>query len=151
MSTRARGFTLIELLAVLGILAVLVAMSLPLAELSARRERESELKHALWEIRDAIDTYKHLADAGQIVGAPVSGYPPDLRTLVDGVDVTGGRHLFFLRRLPQDPFAAETTDGGWALRSYKSTAQQPEPGEDVFDVHSTSTLDGLDGTPLRQW
>ena len=148
---RARGFTLIELLAVLGILAILVVMSFPLAELSARREQERDLKQGLWEIRDAIDAYKRMADAGLIAGAPRSGYPPDLRTLVDGVDVTGGTHVYLLRRLPRDPFAAPDANGGWGLRSYASPGDNPQPGDDVFDVYSTSTSVGLNGVPLRQW
>jgi len=145
---RLRGFTLIELLAVLAIIAILLAMSWPLAELSARREQEADLKRALWDIREAIDTYKHMADAGLIVGAPLSGYPPSLQTLVDGVDATGGRHVYLLRRLPRDPFAP---DGGWGLRSYASPADAPQPGADVYDVYSRSPLVGLNGVPLRQW
>jgi len=151
LRSTGRGFTLIELLAVLGIIAILLAMSWPLAELSARRERESDLKQGLWQIREAIDAYKGMADAGLIVGAPLSGYPPDLQTLVDGVDASGGRHVYLLRRLPRDPFAPDATDGGWGLRSYASSADRPEAGADVYDVYSRSPLVGLNGVPLRQW
>ena len=146
-----RGFTLIELLAVLAILAALVAMALPMAELTARREREAELKHALWEIRDAIDGYKHMADAGLIQQAPSSGYPPDLQSLVVGVKTNTATIAYFLRRIPQDPFAPVAADGGWALRSYRSPPDRPEAGDDVFDVHSRSTEAGLNGIALSQW
>jgi general secretion pathway protein G len=147
---RTRGFTLVELLAVLGILALLVAMAMPLAELTARRERESDLKHALWEIRDAIDAYKRMSDAGLIAPTP-SGYPPNLQVLVDGVTTSSSAHVVFLRRVPVDPFAESVSGGGWGLRSYASSAEHPEAGIDVFDVYSTSTLTGLNGVPLRQW
>ena len=150
-SDSMRGFTLIELLAVLAILAALVAMALPMAELTARRERESELKHALWEIRDAIDNYKHMADAGLILQAPPSGYPPDLQTLVAGVKTNTVTIAYLLRRVPQDPFAPAAPDGGWALRSYRSPPDHPEAGDDVFDVHSRSVEIGLNGIALSQW
>jgi general secretion pathway protein G len=149
--TTAGGFTLVELVAVLGIVALLVAMAWPLAEVTARRERERELKEALWQIRDAIDAYKRMADAG-LIAAPPSGYPPNLQVLVDGVPTSGSGRTYFLRRLPDDPFAEPgAPDGGWALRSYRSPADRPEPGDDVFDVHSSTTLSALDGTPLNRW
>jgi general secretion pathway protein G len=147
---RGRGFTLVELLAVLGILAMLVAMALPMAELTARRERESDLKHALWEIRDAIDAYKRMSDAG-LIAPTASGYPPNLQVLVDGVTTSSSTHVYFLRRLPVDPFAEAASGVGWGLRSYASSAEHPEAGSDVYDVYSTSALMGLNGIALRQW
>ena len=148
---------MVELLAVLGILAVLLVLSMPLAELTARREREAELKQDLWAIRDAIDAYKRMADAGLIAQSPKSGYPPDLQTLVTGVRTNTSTTAYFLRSVPQDPFSAPppgpalTPDGGWALRSYSSPPDHPEAGQDVFDVHSRSTETGLNGIPLAQW
>lgn len=150
-SAISRGFTLIELLAVLAIVAALVAMTLPIAELTVRRERETALKNALWEIRDAIDRYKHMADAGLIQQAPASGYPPDLQTLVAGVKTNTATVAYFLRSIPQDPFAPIAADGGWVLRSYRSPPDHPVAGDDVFDVHSRSTETGLNGVPLSQW
>jgi general secretion pathway protein G len=147
----ARGFTLIELLAVLGIIAVLLVLALPFAELTARREREVELRHDLWEIRDAIDAYKRMADAGLLQQATRSGYPPDLQTLVDGVKTTTFTTAYFLRSVPQDPFASAAADGGWALRSYRSPPDHPEAGDDVFDVHSRSVEVGLNGIALAKW
>ena len=92
-----------------------------------------------------------MADAGLIQNAPQSGYPPDLQTLVMGVKTNSAAIAYFLRRVPQDPFAPVAPDGGWALRSYRSPPDHPEAGDDVFDVHSRATGTGLDGTPLAQW
>lgn len=154
MKHRARGFSLVELMAVLAVMAVLAAAAMPLVELSSQRERERELKRALWEIRDAIDAHKRAADAGQIemVG---DGYPPSLDALVSGVPLRAGnggrRH--FLRRIPRDPFAPDGTpaDKSWGLRSSASPPERPVPGADVFDVHSQSSAVGLNGVPLKAW
>ena len=153
---RSSGFTLVELLVVMAVLGVLASMLLPLAELNQRRERERELKSALWQIREAIDAYQRAALAGQaVMSAGRSGYPPNLRALVEGVaDArSGGRMLYFLRSVPRDPFAdpALPAEATWALRSYASPPEQPAPGEDVFDVASRSALVGLNGVPLRSW
>lgn len=149
------GFTVIELIAVLAILAVLAAAALPLAEISVQRDRERELRRALWEIRDAIDAYKRAnklkreatSDAG-------SGYPPSLQALVDGLS-TGkdGTPVRFLRRVPRDPFAdpALPAEKTWVLRSYQSPPDRPAAGDDVYDVQSSSDRVGLNGVPLRQW
>jgi general secretion pathway protein G len=156
MKTKTRGYTLIELLAVLAVIAVLALMVQPLAEMSHRREQERELRRALWEIRDAIDAYKRASDTGLVpheAGQPA--YPPTLQALVRGVTngQEGAQTLYFLRRLPRDPFAdpglpAEQT---WGLRSYESPPDQPAPGRNVYDVYSRSPLVGLDGVPLRAW
>jgi general secretion pathway protein G len=157
MRTRLhRGYTLIELLIVLAVLALLATMAMPLAEITAQREKERELKRSLWEIRDAIDAYKRAVDAGSIAKAPSdSGYPPTLQTLVQGVPdakSTSGR-LVFLRRVPRDPFADGSLppEKTWRLRSYASDADNPRPGADVYDVSSSSDATGLNGVPLKQW
>jgi general secretion pathway protein G len=150
-----RGFTLVELLVVMAVLSVLAMMLLPLSELAVQRQREQELKRALWEIRDAIDAYHAVATTGGLPADKVaSGYPPNLMALVEGVqDAKGERTLRFLRRLPRDPFAdgdlaAEKT---WAVRSYASPHDHPHAGDDVYDVASKSALVGLNGIPLKEW
>lgn len=155
---RARGFTLIELVITLAIIGLLATAAMPLAQLVAQREKEADLRTALRDIRTAIDAYRVAAQTGHIkqeLGA--SGYPPDLKSLYAGVeDVSSEKkvNLYFLRRVPRDPFfpdanvAAEET---WGLRSYQSPPDDPQPGEDVFDVYSQSGTKGLNGIPYREW
>jgi len=151
------GFSLIELLVVVSIMAVLAAIGLPLAELSQRRAQEEDLRRSLREIRTALDDYKRLVDQGHIAKpADGSGYPPTLEVLVDGVvDARSaqGNRIFLLRRLPRDPFAPAELPAAqtWALRSYASPPDDPQPGRDVFDVHSQAPGNGLDGTPYGSW
>jgi general secretion pathway protein G len=149
----ARGFTLIELLACLAILAVLASMALPLVELSVQRSKEAQLRQALMEIRGAIDAYKRAHDEGRLaVKATVSGYPRSLDVLVQGVPATGaGGTLYFLRRIPEDPFAPQGAKTAWGLRSYESPPQAPRAGADVFDVYTTHLGTGLNGQPYRSW
>ena len=159
MTRRAgRGFTLVEMMVTVAILAVLALGAAPLAELAARRAQEQELRLALRQIRGAIDAYKRAGDEGRIARAVgASGYPPDLQALVDGVpDVKdpGRRPIYFLRRLPRQPFgtdAAVPAAATWGLRSYESPPDLPQPGKDVFDVHCACEGAGLNGIPYRDW
>lgn len=155
---RAAGFTLIEVLMTLAIMGVLVLISVPSAQIAIQREKESELRRSLVQIREALDAYKRAADQSRIaVQAGDSGYPHSLDDLTEGVrDLRSpkGKNIYFLRALPKDPFfaapsasAAET----WGLRSYASTADEPEAGVDVFDVFSKSSKVGLNGVPYRKW
>lgn len=154
----AAGFSLVELLVVVAIVSVLSTIGLPLAELSHKRAQEEELLGALRQIRSALDEYKMAVNDGHVIKREGdSGYPPDLAALVRGVpDAKSpqGRKLYFLRRIPRDPFAAERVllaEETWALRSYASPADSPAPGRDVYDVHSKSTLTGLNGVPYSEW
>ena len=144
-----RGFTLVELIVATAILAILTSMALPLARLAIRREKERELRYDLWQMRDAIDRYKDAGDreAFQIkLGS--EGYPPDLETLVNGVDVAG-KKLRFLRRIPVDPMTGKAE---WGMRSLQDDPDSDSwDGENVFDVHSKSDGTGLDGTKYKEW
>ena len=157
-SARVRGYTLVELMVVMALLGGLALMLMPLAEISLQRDRERELKAALWQIRDAIDEYhRHAAAVASLAGAKPgdSTYPPNLQALVRGVPDprNPGRVKFFLRRVPRDPFAdpALPAEQTWLLRSYLSPADKPQPGPDVYDVASRSTRIGLNGVPLKDW
>lgn len=151
-----RGFSMIELMAVLAIMAVLAWVSLPLAQATRERDRERELQHALWQIRDAIDAYKHQSDTSGVLRDPaLSGYPPTLADLVKGVPdpKSGGRIVYFLRRIPRDPFAPPelAPEQTWGLRSFQSPATAPVAGADVYDVYSKAPGNGLNGVPFRNW
>lgn len=155
---RRRGFTLIELLVTLAILALLGALVAPVAQVTVQRRDEQELRRALREIRAGIDAYKKAHDEGRLtksIGA--TGYPPRLEVLVEGVpDLRSPKQakIYFMRRLPRDPFnpdaelsAAET----WGKRSYASEPDEPQEGDDVYDVYSTSERVGLNGVPYNKW
>jgi len=155
---RTRGFTLVELLVTVAIVSLLATMAVPVLELSMRRSQEQELRGALREIRTAIDAYKRASDEGRIprvVGQ--SGYPPTLESLTEGVDDARNperRKIYFLRRLPRDPFhrdASESAERTWGLRSYDSPPDDPHEGRDVFDVYSMAAGNGLNGRPYREW
>ncbi|MBV4536085.1 type II secretion system protein [Pseudomonas urmiensis] len=157
MKRQARGFSLIEVVLTLALLGMLAAMAAPLTETVVRRGKEQQLREALYQIRDAIDAYKRAFDAGYIEKRlNASGYPPNLQVLVDGVrDVRSGKgaKFYFLRRIPHDPLLAVKDDdqGGWGLRAYDSSADNPRDGEDVFDVYSKARGKGLNSIPYGQW
>jgi general secretion pathway protein G len=144
-----RGFTLLELIIASAILVVLSTMAVPLARLTIQREKERQLRSDLWEMRDAIDRYKSAADR-QLFQTKVDtqNYPPDLDTLVKGVDVQG-KKLKFLRRLPIDPMTNSTD---WGLRSMQDDPDSDSWGEqNVFDVYTKSQGTALDGTKYKDW
>ena len=149
------GYSIIELLVVMTVLGILATAAMPLMELTARRTKERELKLALHEIRRAIDDYKKLYDAGRIAKiSSVNGYPSSLQVLANGVpDAGGGPTIYFLRPIPKDPFAAREVPAelSWGLRSYFSSAEQPQAGVDVYDVYSTVSGVGINGIPYRKW
>ncbi len=155
MDNSGRGFTFIELMITLAIMAVLVTVAVPLAQLTVHRQKEQTLRAALAQIREALDAYKRAADQGRIAIPPgASGYPKSLEQLVTGVEDQRSptrRTLYFLRRLPADPLATTAAGASWGLRSYASPPDEPSAGDDVFDVYSTSDKVGLNGVPYRQW
>ncbi|QLI82563.1 type II secretion system protein [Chitinibacter fontanus] len=155
---RQQGFTLIELMVTLTILAVLATVALPLSQVASTRNREEELRRSLWQIRAAIDQYKIAADGGRVnKSLEDSGYPESLNVLVEGVkDLKdpGGRKIYFLRRMPRDPFCdcpSRTNAQTWGLRSYASPPDAPAEGRDVYDVYSLSSNIGLNGVSYREW
>lgn len=155
---RNSGFSFIELLASAAILGVLASVAMPLAETSIRRQKEHNLKVALQDIRKGIDAYKQAAvDKNITLLNGQSGYPPTLNDLVDGVPDAknpGGALLYFMRRIPRDPFHADTTVDAadtWGKRSLESPPDSPREGDDVFDVYSLSTQTGPDGVPYNEW
>lgn len=144
-----RGFTLLELIIATAIMVVLSTMAVPLARLTIQREKERQLRIDLWEMRDAIDRYKDAADRGGFqTKADSQNYPPDLETLVKGVDVQG-KKIRFLRKIPVDPMTGTTE---WGLRSMQDDPESDSWGEQsVFDVYTKSLGTGLDGTKYKDW
>jgi len=150
----SRGVTYLELVATTAILMILASAILPLGRVAHIRQEEIELRRSLREMRRAIDRYKEAVDAGLIGGTDVKlgseGYPPDLDTLVEGVERVGAldRKLKFLRRIPVDPMTGEE----WGKRCYQDDPDSTSwCGENVWDVYSTSTARALDGTAYNTW
>lgn len=143
------GLTLIELLITVAIVGILASAAIPIARFQVKREKERELRRDLWEMRDAIDRYYDAASKGGIQTKVDSmNYPPDLQTLVDGVDVQG-KKVRFLRRIPVDPM---TGKDDWGLRSMQDDPNSDSwGGQNVFDVYSKSDGTALDGTKYNTW
>ncbi len=143
------GVTLIELIIAITVLMILTGAAVPIVRVQIKRQKEIELRRDLWEMRDAIDRYKDLADRNAFqtkVGS--EGYPPDLETLVKGVDVQG-KKIRFLRRIPIDPMTGKAE---WGLRAMKDDPDSTSwSGDNVFDVYTKSTGTALDGTKYSDW
>ncbi len=146
---RASGFTLIELIVATTIMAILTGMAVPLARITIKRERERELRRDLWQMRDAIDRYKDAADRAAFqIKLGSEGYPPDLDTLVQGVD-SNGKKLKFLRKIPIDPMTGKSE---WGMRSMQDDPTTDSwGGQNVFDVFTKSEDTALDGTKYKDW
>ena len=154
----SQGFTLIELVVTLSIVGLLATMISPLTSVSVIRIKEQDLSRNLKEIRTAIDQYKEYAERGFIQRTPGdSGYPESLKVLVEGVTNIKdpeAKKIYFLRRMPGDPFnknGVRSNELSWGLRAYDSEWDDPQPGDDVYDVYSTSTNVGLNGVIYREW
>ena len=154
-----RGFTLIEMVITVTIVGLLATVAFPMAELAVQRNKEREFREDLQQIRTAIDAYKQAADEGRmIIDAKKTAYPPTLQVLVDGVSDAKSpnkdQKIYFLRRIPRDPFSTDfslTPDATWGKRSYASPPDNPQEGDDVYDVYTLSTGVGLNGVPYREW
>jgi general secretion pathway protein G len=146
---RSRGVTLIELIVAITIIGILMGVAVPLAKVAIKRERERDLRRALWEMRDAIDRYKDAADRGAFqIKLGSEGYPPDLETLVEGVDVQG-KKVRFLRRIPKDPLTGSTE---WQLHSLQDDPKSTSwGGQNVFDVTTKSNATAIDGSHYNEW
>src|ERR1700680_4241715 len=149
VARQQHGFTLIELIIATAILAILVGAAFPLVRVTIYRAREHELRQDLWMIRDAIDRYKDAADRGAFqIKVGSEGYPPDLDTLVNGVDVQG-KKMRFLRRIPIDPM---TSKPEWGMHSMQDDPTSDSwDGNNVFDVFTKSQDTALDGTKYKDW
>lgn len=153
------GFTLIELMVTLTIMAMIASAVLPLSQLTVQRSKEVELRHALRELRNAIDAYKKAGDQGRIKkNVEMSGYPPSLEALVEGVedlkDVKNKRKIKFIRAIPRDPMQQDnslTNAQTWGKRSYDSDWDAPQEGVDIYDVYSMSDKTAINGLPYREW
>ena len=146
---REAGLTLVELIVTVAILSILASAAVPIARFQVKRQKERMLRYDLWQMRRAIDEYKDAADKHAFqTKVDSQNYPPDLQTLVDGVDVQG-KKVRFLRHIPIDPM---TGNDDWGLRSMQDDPDSDSwGGQNVFDVHSKSDGTALDGTKYSDW
>jgi general secretion pathway protein G len=158
------GFTLVELVITLALVGLLALLALPLYDVATTRLKETELRQALRTIRQGLDAYKAAVDDGRLARDPgTSGYPQSLDMLTEPLELLGKRdlsgslatqHLVILRQLPRDPFYADLQTPAaqtWRTRAYASHTDDPQTGDDVFDVSSRSDRTALDGTLYSRW
>jgi general secretion pathway protein G len=147
---RQRGVTLLEMIIVISILLILMGAAVPVVRISVRRDKEVELRRDLWEMRDAIDRYHDAANKNLFqIKLGTDGYPADLDTLVNGVEIAGGKKMRFLRKVPVDPMTGNTD---WGLRSMQDDPKSDSwGGQSVFDVYTKSNATALNGTNYKEW
>jgi general secretion pathway protein G len=157
-TARQGGFTLIELVITVAIVSVLASVALPLNELVLQRSKEQDLRRALRDIRAGIDAYKQASDEGRILKrVGESGFPKRLEDLAEGIEDLRSpkkERMYFLRRLPRDPFSADALQAAaetWGKRAYSSPPDDPREGEDVFDVYTLAQGKGINGRPYKEW
>jgi general secretion pathway protein G len=150
LGRQQHGVTLVEMIVVITILLILMGAAVPIMKVTVRRQRETDLHRDLWEMRSAIDRYKDAADKNMFqIKLDSQGYPPDLDTLVNGVEIAGGKKLKFLRRIPVDPM---TGNKDWGLHSMQDDPQSDSwGGQNIFDVYTKSSGTALNGTKYRDW
>jgi len=150
VARRNRGVTLLEMIIVISILLILMGAAVPVVRISVRRGKETELRRDLWEMRDAIDRYHDAANKNLFqIKLGTDGYPPDMDTLVNGVEIAGGKKMRFLRRVPVDPMTGNTD---WGMRSMQDDPKSDSwGGQNVFDVYTKSNATGLNGTNYKDW
>jgi len=159
-----RGFTFIELIITLALIGLVSTLALPLYEVSATRMKEAELRAALRTVRAGLDSYKAATDSGALKREPgESGYPRSLELLTQSLDLenrpdangtVASQRMVILRQMPRDPFNTDfqlSPEQTWNTRAYASRSDDPQPGDDVFDISSKSTGVGLNGTPYSSW
>ena len=148
---RQHGVTLLEMIVVISILLILMGAAVPVVRVSVKRQREVELRRDLWEMRSAIDRYKDAADKNALGPQKLGteNYPPDLDTLVNGVEATGGKKIRFLRRIPVDPM---TGNKDWGMRSMQDDpTSESWGGQNVFDVYTKSNATAMNSTKYKDW
>lgn len=150
VARRDRGVTLLEMIIVISILLILMGAAVPVVRISVRRDKEVELRRDLWEMRDAIDRYHDAANKNLFqIKLGTDGYPPDMDTLVNGVEIAGGKKMRFLRRVPVDPMTGNTD---WGMRSMQDDPKSDSwGGQNVFDVYTKSNATALNGTNYKDW
>jgi len=126
----------------------MASAAMPLAQLVAKREEGVRAARALRDIRP-----RSMLQAGERQPATSTRswrfrLPAGPEIAVRGVEDAASEKkvmMYFLRRVPRDPFFPDGAVPGedtWGLRSFASPPDDPQPGEDVYDVYSLDKGEG---------